>query len=895
MCRSGMKLPVSILAGMAILLAASGCAEYRLPRIDPSGEHLFIYDPPPATVTQSAGCPCPPGTVPVPAPAVAASAPVPAAVAQPPVATLPRVSPYSDVAAMLSPYLAVQPVGSQVVLVGGVRGGDGYLRTNRRLEWWLMPGSVGQFTNIGEKSFADYLVGDFTRPRVISATSAVGSTTREPQRVTRDPRAGAPGARPGNYVNVVPGQGWVTVSSPVEGVSHVMLVAPDVVLPAERSKSADIYWIDAQFGLPSPAIAPAGTKQSLTTTVSRQSNHCPRPGWIVRYEVACGPAAVFAPTGAPSIEIATNEAGQASAEIVQKDPSPGTSQVRIQVFRPAESGGQRLKVREASVLVTWTAPSLGIRQMGPPTVALGDAVSYRIEISNPGDLPARDVVAIEDVPEGLIFLQATPVPVVEGRRLQWRLGDLVPRQQQIIEATFRTAQQGAVAHCVEVTAAGGLRSSHCASTNVIAPLPGPATSPSPATIPPPGAGPTSPGPTRAAISVLDLQMTPEKTQVVVGSDVTFNAVLTNRGPVPATGLVVRDTFGDGLEHKEKSPTAAPVPGPATIPGDLPDLAAGRAYKFNITFRATKSGQLCHRLEVTAADGAQAVVDSCVTVVLPATGPGPAAVTPPPGTATVTPPPLPPAAARLEIHVSGPTTSTVGKAVVFTAQITNPGQQPLANVVVSQQSDAALVVTQATEGAKQRGNDWVWSLPSVPPGRLPPIQVQCDCKQATSNACCRFTVALANGQTVEGQACLKIAAATPPVGPPLPVPVPGRLDVFVDNINKVTAGKDQQFLVQVTNQGDNPENNIIVTAYLPPGSAVVESGTNGPGPDIKLEKGAGLVRFSPVAELAPKAMISYRVVVTSSKPGPISLQVEATSRRQTQPVRGEKTIEILPAE
>ena len=192
MCRSGMKLPVSILAGMAILLAASGCAEYRLPRIDPSGEHLFIYDPPPATVTQSAGCPCPPGTVPVPAPAVAASAPVPAAVAQPPVATLPRVSPYSDVAAMLSPYLAVQPVGSQVVLVGGVRGGDGYLRTNRRLEWWLMPGSVGQFTNIGEKSFADYLVGDFTRPRVISATSAVGSTTREPQRVTRDPRAGAP-------------------------------------------------------------------------------------------------------------------------------------------------------------------------------------------------------------------------------------------------------------------------------------------------------------------------------------------------------------------------------------------------------------------------------------------------------------------------------------------------------------------------------------------------------------------------------------------------------------------------------------------------------------------------------------------------------------------------------
>ena len=73
------------------------------------------------------------------------------------------------------------------------------------------------------------------------------------------------------------------------------------------------------------------------------------------------------------------------------------------------------------------------------------------------------------------------------------------------------------------------------------------------------------------------------------------------------------------------------------------------------------------------------------------------------------------------------------------------------------------------------------------------------------------------------------------------------------------------------------------------------GTSGPSADIKFEKEPGLVRFSPVAELPPKAMIDYRVVVTTSRPGPISLQVEATSRRQTQPAVGEKTVEVLPAE
>ncbi|MEI8375214.1 MAG: hypothetical protein WCJ35_20530 [Planctomycetota bacterium] len=746
MCRSGMKFPVCASASIAILLAVIGCAEFHPPRIDPSGEHLFISNSPlPAAV------PCPPGTtlVPVPAaPGVIAPAPpslipIPAATARPPVAAVQQVSPYSDVAVMLSPFSTVMPVGSQRVLLGGVRGGDGYLRTNRRLEWWLVPGSVGQFTGIGENRFTDFLVGDFTRPRVVSSTFAIGSTTRVAE------RAGGPD----NTVFVARGQGWVTVSSPVEGISHVTVVAPDVVVPAERTKSAIIYWIDAQFGFPTPAITPAGTKQSLTTTVWRQSNHCPRPGWIVRYEVACGPPVVFGPAGTTSIEVPTNEGGQASVEIFQKDPSPGTNQVRIQVFRPADQCGQRLMVREDSVLVTWTAPSLGIRQMGPPTATIGETITYRIEVSNPGDLPAREVVATEEVPDGLSFLQSNPAPVVEGRRLQWRLGDLAPRQQQIIEATFRTTQPGIVSCCIEVAGSGGLHSIHCAKTNVLAALPGPAIMPGPTTIPSPAIIPApamipnpGPGPTRATTPILELKVMPE-TLAVVGSNVTFDIDLTNRGLVPATGVVIRDTFGDGLEHQQRSPIMRPVS----------DLAPGQSIQFGVTFRVTRPGELCHRVEATANDGARAATDSCITA---------------------------------------------------------------------------------------------------------------------------------------------IAAAVPPAGgsPPIsPVAIPGRLDVRVDNLKlNVPAGENQRFMIQVTNQGDYAENDVVVTVRIPPGTAA-EFGTTGPNANIKYQVDQELVRFDPVAELPPKAMIDYRVVVRTSKPGPISLQVEATSRRQTRPAVGEKTVEVLPKE
>jgi hypothetical protein len=239
---------------------------------------------------------------------------------------------------------------------------------------------------------------------------------------------------------------------------------------------------------------------------------------------------------------------------------------------------------------------------------------------------------------------------------------------------------------------------------------------------------------------------------------------------------------------------------------------------------------------------------------------------------------------------------VGKAVVFTAEITNPGQQSLANVVVSVQTDAPLAVAQVTEGASPRGNEWIWSLPSIPPGRPIRIQVQCDCKQPAAKACCRFAATPTNGLSVEGQACLEITATPPtnPTAPTAPTVIPGRLRVRVDNLNKVTAGKNQQFLVQVTNEGDYAENDVIVTARIPAGS-VAGLGTIGPNAGIKFTTEAGLVRFSPVADLAPKATIDYRIEVTTTRPGPISLQAEARSRRQTQPAAGETTVEVLPAE
>ena len=201
--------------------------------------------------------------------------------------------PWDDVAVLIEPRETVAPVGSEVVLIAGVVGPDGYLRTNRRLEWSIAPGSVGPVRGRRKgHGFCDLLLGDFNWPRIVNATFAIGSTSRSNIRLNRGT------CTPENDVFVLRGQGWITLTSPVEGTSHVTVVAPEVYSWDARIKSATVHWVDAVVQYPPPAINPAGTKHVFTTTVTRHSNQSPCENWRVRYEIVGGPPAGFSPAGA---------------------------------------------------------------------------------------------------------------------------------------------------------------------------------------------------------------------------------------------------------------------------------------------------------------------------------------------------------------------------------------------------------------------------------------------------------------------------------------------------------------------------------------------------------------------------------------------------------------------
>jgi uncharacterized repeat protein (TIGR01451 family) len=738
------------------------------------------------------------------------------------------VLPEDPVAVMLAPRRTVAPIGSQVVLTAGVRAGDGFLRTNQRLEWSIAPGSVGQFVDVEKNGWIDMLLGDFNRPRKVTSTFAIGSTSRDYVHLTR----GA--ATPADDLYIRRGEAWITVTSPVEGTSHVSVVAPEVVPWDGRLLEATIYWIDALFGYPPPSINPAGSQHILTTTVVRQSNQAPHVGWIVRYQIVGGPPAGFIPDGSAVVEVLTNAAGQASAEIAQKQPAHGTNNIAIQVIRPAGPDGERLVMGSGSTLKTWTAADISVHKTGPATAAIGATVTYRIEVSNPGDLVANDVALSDETPDNFTYLNSTPPAEVLGKRLSWRLGPLTAGQKQVVEVNFRAMRQGSVANCAEVTAAGGLKASDCATTTVVAPT-------------------------------IDLDVT-NPPEVAVGSDVTFEIAYTNRSQMTASGLIIKDRFGPGLEHEISSP----------IKRTLDPLEPGKTERIGVTFHVTRAGRLCHTVQILSAEGVLATKEACVTAVAPA------------GQPPVSQPPL--EHPGVSVKNTGPAQGTVGQMATFSITVTNTGSQALTNITVVDRADAGLEANRASEGAKRQDGSLAWTIPSLPPGQHTDFEIEYRC-MAPSRLCNRVVVTSREGATGNAEAWIDVRPqqpVTPPVTPPSASP---KLSLTVAALYQmVTVGKEVTYEIRVKNDGSGPDKQAVVAVTVPAGMVLDTLQTSGPTKLDSYEK--QIARFQPSAEIGPGATLTYRVRVIAKQPGIFHLLVDVSGPSLPQPLHADETTEVF---
>ena len=839
MAGQGKRWSSALLMAVAVL---SGCSAVQLPAIDPSGQRIFL--PCPSYTTLANPCdavpliscwpepafqepppipPCDPFISPVPAaPAVPATA-APVAAPGPPPLPQDRL--------IVSPTRIVAPVGTEVVLLSGICGPDGRYVTKQPIEWSLSQESVGNFVDAGET--CDLHTCSWLKhnpPQKKSGSFAVTETSYGSRIITRGT------ASRDDDVLLKSGQSWVSVTSGSAGVSYVTAVARGAENWNQRRQLATVIWVDAQWSLPAPAIVAAGQPHVLTTTLTRSTDNMPAMNWIVRYEVAGGAPAGFAPNGQSAAEVSTDANGRASVQLVPQTTQPGVTQVRIQIIAPVSGGdaSSRVVVGQGWTNVTWSAPGLTLRMTGPAELALDATATFRIELANPGDLVTRNASISVSLPPILRFLNSNPAAEVFGARVQWRIGDLGPRDTRVIELNCRAVRDGRVSLCAQAQAEGNLATEACTSVTI-------------------------------SVAALEVRFIDPPTKARVGDQVSFNVEVTNTGTVRMGNVVARDSFESGLVHAGGEPSP--------IVRSLGSLEPRAVSRFSVTFTTRQAGRICHTLDVTGDGGQSAVAQACIDVEqVPLTA---------------------------QVEVSGPPRGRVGEPLIYTIRVTNTGQGPLAGGRIAVYTVPSLLPEQASPDYRYQEGGLIWELGTLQPNDAPSRQVQCRCVRPDTRAAVRAVFTAEPGISQSSTTTSEIVAAdgippsaTPgPAAEPAPAPVTettGNLVISIAGTSgAVPVGSTTSYILTVKNDRPASDRDVVVTFVLSEGLQFRSFDGGGFGLTERVSADGRTIIVQKVNELrAGETLSALRLEVTAVAAGTQRLRVDVTSLRSPQAVSRE---------
>ncbi|MGE0609875.1 MAG: hypothetical protein AB7O62_22480 [Pirellulales bacterium] len=492
------------------------------------------------------------------------------------------------------------------------------------------------------------------------------------------------------------------------------------------------------------------------------------------------------------------------------------------------------------------APALRIRATAPADAAVGALMALRIEVTNVGGSPAKDVVVTHQIPASLSFVGSQPGPEdPQATTLKWRLDELPAGRSTTIDANLRVEQAGQIQQCPSATAADGVTASNCVTTNVASPS-------------------------------VQLRVNGPK-EAVVGDNVTFEITAENSGNLPATDLKVIARFDDGLTHAS---------GEQALLNDIDPLSPGQSRTIGITFEVTRTGTLCNEVELTGAGGLRETAQGCILAVKRGTAPVR------PSTPSTPANPRPPAAVPVEptgepsvkVSLQGPVSAFVGGIAEFFVDVTNNGTVPLTNVNIATAFDRALVPTKADAGHTVDATGRLfWNYPSIQPGKALRLRVQCRGEEQIARACGLATVTCNEKVSDESESCVRLEMPRT------------ELSVVVRDFNDpIDLGKEQAYEIKVTNLGPAIDRQVVVSFTVPQGMTLVPLGTMGPeGFRQFVAINPPNYRFVPLPELAPNKSEVWVVRVQADKPGDVVFKARVDSRGSEQPIDAEQKTTINP--
>ncbi len=685
----------------------------------------------------------------------------------------------------LEPVKDVNPVHTQHVLVATVKDAEGKPLPNRRVEWMIANGSVGDIVEVDESGWRA------SRGYKVDNHFAVSHTNNDPHVLDRGNND------PADDIQLTTGQTWCVITSPVEGDTHIVAYAPAIYEWDKHKVFAVKHWYDVAWEWPPAATNRTGTPHQLMTKVMKYSDGSPLPGYVVNYKLTGGPAGTFDPGGGATASVRTNEQGIAMVTLNQVRPEAGTNDIEIEIIRPEDIQCCKpaVFIAKGATQKTWIAPQIGIQKTAPPTAMVGDQFTYNIVVSNPAQVEARDVVVTDAIPDGIEYVSSQPEARVSGSTLTWSLGTLAANGQSSIAVQVRATRTGKFTNCAEVTAEQGLTARDCADTVVTAP----------------------------ALAI-------EKrcpAEVVICDPIPYTIVVTNKGDGPATNVKISDQLPDGLTTED---------GRTSFTMEVGDLGAGQSREYTVNVKATRPGTFDNRVTATADKGLTAEASCSTTVRKPV----------------------------LAVTKTGPGERFVGRPLPFEITVTNTGDAPARDTVLTDMVPSNAAFVEASDGGQFADGRVTWNLGTLEPQASRKVTITL---KSTQRGEVKNT-ASARAYCTEASA----EAMTPVKG------IPAILLEVVDDPDPIEVGAATTYTIEVTNQGSADGTNIVVMCNLPAEQEFVSA----EGPTQHSVQGQ-IVTFAPLAELDPKAKVTYRVTVKGTKAGDVRFKTTMTSDFATTPV------------
>ncbi len=321
----------------------------------------------------------------------------------------------------------------------------------------------------------------------------------------------------------------------------------------------------------------------------------------------------------------------------------------------------------------------------------------------------------------------------------------------------------------------------------------------------------------------------------LGQEVTYTIVVSNKGSSVAKNVVVTDPVPEGLSHAS---------GQSELSFNVGDLAPNQSKTIPVTFKAMRRGKVLNQAVANSSNAGKVNAEAPTVIVQQ----------------------------LLEIAKTGMKEQFLGRIADYEIVVTNPGDTPLSNVVVTDTAPAATKIVTAP-GAEVNGNTAVWRLPELAAGGRQTFKITLTTMTPGTHM---NGVAVATAEGLSGTS----SAATTWRG------VAGLLLQMVDTLDPIQVGNETEFIVTITNQGTADDANIKPVIKFPPEIQPLSV----TGDTVGTIQGQ-VVTFEAYPKLTPKQEVKWTIKTKGVAVGDARTRVEYTSDLIKAPVAKEESTHV----